>query len=118
MTALEQQKARVYAKILAMEEYELTELEGALKGEQPKDVTEFITKNCLNNGDGYYTPMTGTDPADIDCQLEEDSIHSEMASWLALPYGHICPHCGGSMLAVIQLNANGEVLKTDLVDCG
>jgi anion-transporting ArsA/GET3 family ATPase len=119
---------------LAPDEQERENAEGFLKKVfQTKDrcetVTEFITKYTMNNEDGFYTPNVEVYPNKKKAHDEFESrgwpdhagkekAHPRMTKWLELPYGQICKHCGGSMVAVIQLDEDDNVLETTLADCG
>jgi hypothetical protein len=96
-----------------------------------KTVTEFIQENTLGNEDNFYTPteeMFETHEEAVNSyngkwNLPEDenptskAPHPNMMGYLELPYGTICNSCGGSMVAVIQLDRTGAVLKTLLENC-
>lgn len=106
-----------------------------LKEDRPKSVTEFIETHTYGDGDHFYTPYESMykthDEALADYNGKwnqnrgengeddpEQAPDPKMFGFLELPYGHICNSCGGSMVAVIQLDEHRQPLKTILVDCG
>lgn len=94
-------------------------------------VKEYNSRWNQNRGSGEDAPKVWTGPGPDDygpdprnCGAEEcdhanhEPPHPKMFGFIELPYGHICDNCGGSMVAVIQVDEHGEVLKTLLNDCG
>lgn len=101
------------------------------KTKKPTTVTDFITDNCLFNEDGFYTPheewFETHEAAAAEFrargwnsygEVDDAPINPKLRGWLELPYGHICDNCGGSWVAIIELDENKQPINTSLNYCG